>query len=237
MSSQWLANDNKEHRQHGPNTLSCYLWNARSICNQLTSLQTLTHTHNPDIICITETWLKNYFFDNELQPPNYNIYRNDRKERGGGVLLAVNNNISSNLILSPNDIEMLSISVCTQEILHCHSPVLPTKPTFLSSKASSVQTTSVKILYCSETLISLTLTGIQCQAQPHSPLIFVTFSLNSIWSNLSPHRQVDVILTNTSIINETQVITPLPCGLSSDHYLVHFSLLINYQLSHKNFII
>ena len=86
--------------------------NARSICNQLIFIQTFTYVHNPDIVCLTETWLKDFIFDNEFLPPNYTIYRNDHKDRGWGVLLAVKSHISSNLIHSPDDIEM-SISVRT----------------------------------------------------------------------------------------------------------------------------
>ena len=48
MSSQWLANDNKAHRL---NALSCYLWNARSICNRLMQLQTFVIT--PTILILS----------------------------------------------------------------------------------------------------------------------------------------------------------------------------------------
>ena len=38
---------------------------------------------------------------------------------------------------------------------------------------------------------------------------------------------LDVILTNTTIISEIQVITPLPWGLSSDHHLIYFILSVD----------
>jgi len=41
-----------------------------------------------DIIAITETWLSNHIFTNEIFPSNYNVIRKDRDDRGGGVLLA-----------------------------------------------------------------------------------------------------------------------------------------------------
>ena len=42
-----------------------------------------------NIFAITETWLTNYIYNNEILPSNFAIYRNDRESRGGGVLLAV----------------------------------------------------------------------------------------------------------------------------------------------------
>ena len=49
---------------------------------------------NPDIIAITETWLHEGIADNEILPSSYNVLRNDRGSRGGGVLLAVKSYIS-----------------------------------------------------------------------------------------------------------------------------------------------
>lgn len=52
-----------------------------------------------DMICITETWLSDNTFNNELFPDCYNVVRCDRRfdavgrSRGGGVLLALNNSI------------------------------------------------------------------------------------------------------------------------------------------------
>lgn len=41
-----------------------------------------------DIIALTETWLDENFDDRELHLDGYNIFRRDRRGRGGGVLLA-----------------------------------------------------------------------------------------------------------------------------------------------------
>ncbi|VDI45583.1 Hypothetical predicted protein [Mytilus galloprovincialis] len=37
-----------------------------------------------------ETWIDPSITDNQIFPPNYNIYRNDRNIQGGGVLIAIN---------------------------------------------------------------------------------------------------------------------------------------------------
>ena len=101
----------------------------RSIVNELSSFQTMIYSHDFDIVAITETWLSNNIFDNEILPANYTIYRNDRGSRGGGVLLAVHDNIVSKVLPSPTNIEMLTVEVeLSQTLILCivYSPPNPT---------------------------------------------------------------------------------------------------------------
>ena len=72
----------------------CY-FNARSLVNKLSRFQSLILSSNYDIVCVTETWLSESFFDQEILPPNYIIYRNDRKTRGGGVPIAIKNSLNA----------------------------------------------------------------------------------------------------------------------------------------------
>lgn len=63
---------------------------------------------NYDIICLNETRLNNDILDAELGFTNFNLYRDDRnltygKSRGGGVLIAVNKEISC---------QLLNVAVC-----------------------------------------------------------------------------------------------------------------------------
>ena len=58
----------------------------------------------PHIIALSETWLSPSILDSELDLIQYNVFRhyriNNQSERGGGVLLAVINNIKCKLIHS-----------------------------------------------------------------------------------------------------------------------------------------
>ena len=83
------------------------LWNARSVVNKLTHLQSLVYSECLDIIAVTESWLSEPVLNNEILPTDYTIYRRDRSSRGGGVLLCVNQSIPSNLILSHCNLEGL----------------------------------------------------------------------------------------------------------------------------------
>ena len=84
------------------NDASVFYTNARSIVNKLKDFQSLVYTKSFDIIGISETWLTDNIYDNEILPTGYTIFRKDRPSRGGGVLLAVNNTIPCQLISSPS---------------------------------------------------------------------------------------------------------------------------------------
>ena len=66
--------------------------NCQSITNKKGDLQSLIDTHNPDIICATETWLSKNHTDGEICMSlldQYDLFRKDRDSRqGGGVLIA-----------------------------------------------------------------------------------------------------------------------------------------------------
>ena len=63
------------------------------------------------IVAITETWLKSYILDSEILPTGCNIFRNDRHSRGGGIMLAVKDNITSKLIGKHSSLEAIVVSV------------------------------------------------------------------------------------------------------------------------------
>ena len=87
-----VINPRRKKKQGSVTYISSF--NARSIVNKRLELQSHVALINPDIIAITETWLHEGIADNEILPSSYNVLRNDRGSRGGGVLLAVKSNIS-----------------------------------------------------------------------------------------------------------------------------------------------
>ena len=69
--------------------LSVLYINPRSIVNKLKQFQSLVYSKSLDLIGLTETWLNEYIFDNEILPSNYTLFRKDHPSHGGGVLIAV----------------------------------------------------------------------------------------------------------------------------------------------------
>ncbi|XP_037774067.1 uncharacterized protein LOC119570383 [Penaeus monodon] len=67
------------------------LWNARSVLNKKTNLNYLIYKENPNIIAITETWLKE---KDKFTLNNYTIIRKDRVNQvGGGLAICIKNNL------------------------------------------------------------------------------------------------------------------------------------------------
>lgn len=71
----------------------------RSVINVRKHLLLSTDESDYDVVTITETWLHNGHYNNEFISKKYNIFRKDRinstveESRGGGVLIAVKNEI------------------------------------------------------------------------------------------------------------------------------------------------
>ena len=68
---------------------------------QKAEFQELIDTHNPDIVCATETWLAGHHCDGEIGDllssiNKYEVHRRDRTNRqGGGVFVAVTKDLKS----------------------------------------------------------------------------------------------------------------------------------------------
>ena len=78
------------------NKLSVIYMNARSIRNKFNELQAYVAEENPDIICITESWLNLNNKDNEKTYllEGYNMFNKDRQNKlGGGVLIYTKRNL------------------------------------------------------------------------------------------------------------------------------------------------
>ena len=50
---------------------------------------------SPDVAVITETFLDDSILDYEINPQNYSILRYNRNRHGGGVLVAISDNLSA----------------------------------------------------------------------------------------------------------------------------------------------
>ena len=107
-------------------------YNVRSLLPKMDLLHGTCEAQNPDVICVTETWLGEEIDNSEISLPGYNIIRLDRHRHGGGVAMYVKNTIDYNVILcGPDNLEFLLVSVnycnCTLPIGLWYRP--PNTPT------------------------------------------------------------------------------------------------------------
>ncbi len=63
-------------------------YNAHSLVPILDELVLLVDTHNPDMVCIAETWLSDDIRDTEIDIPGFQVlqYRVARNRHGGGYI-------------------------------------------------------------------------------------------------------------------------------------------------------
>lgn len=94
-------------------SLSWALWNARSVVHKKIEIESILHTHQFDVICITETWLSTELNFNIFV---YNTFRADRiSGRGGGVMILFKEGLKVERaqvpVLCGGEVDLLSINV------------------------------------------------------------------------------------------------------------------------------
>ena len=85
--------------------------NCRSLVKNLSQFQCFVYASDFQIIGLSETWLSDNIADLEILPQAYSLYRKDRGSRGRGVMLAVSNKLPSRQVLSPHNLEVVSVSI------------------------------------------------------------------------------------------------------------------------------
>ena len=72
--------------------------NANSATGKLNLIKCYSETYKPDILCICETKICANFADNELLGDEFTLWRKDRAQGAGGVLIAMRNNINAKVV-------------------------------------------------------------------------------------------------------------------------------------------
>ncbi len=92
--------------------------------NKLSFFQSLVYSRSIDCFLITESWLSINVGDGEILPSNYKLYRYDRESRGGGVLIAVSNQIASRQLATNTCSEMVLVELDLTPRLRLYSSIL-----------------------------------------------------------------------------------------------------------------
>ena len=224
------------------------MFNVRSIVNELSQFQSFVYSSGLKIIGITETWLSNAIYDNEILPTGYNIYQSDRPSKGGGVLLAIDHSIHSSLIFSlifsPVDIEILAVSVLTNpDFIICplYIPPNSTDDYFISlfSFIRNLGLNKKVIIIGDFNFPDINWTSLVGSGKHSSLFCELTSDLNLCQLVRHPTHVkgniLDLVLTNDScLIANLAVDYDNKSSLISDHFPIYFSIvshLVNRSLS------
>ena len=87
-------------------------FNSRSLLPKIDELRLLCGLHQPNCVCVVETWLDPEILDSEIQIQGFNTIRLDRNRHGGGVIVYVNSSFTlSCLCKGPDGLEFILFSV------------------------------------------------------------------------------------------------------------------------------
>ena len=62
-----------------------------------------------------ETWLTSSIYDNEILLCQYTIYCSDQKSRGGGIMIAINQSIPSEIVSCSKEVEACTYCTVTSK--------------------------------------------------------------------------------------------------------------------------
>lgn len=85
--------------------------NARSVLNKTDKLEAVILGHNPHVVVITETWLRDEIDDTDVFPTDYRAFGRDRHTRGAGVAVLVRQNITAVFLRQAANFEALSLKI------------------------------------------------------------------------------------------------------------------------------
>ena len=104
--------------------------NIRSLLPKLDLLKSWVHTVTPDVLAISESWLKKSIANPDIFIPGYNVFRQDRATKGGGVALYVKDHLQCTVALSKSvpkllELLVLKIKLCNNfslSVAVCYRP-------------------------------------------------------------------------------------------------------------------
>uniref|UniRef100_A0A8C7Q8L7 Reverse transcriptase domain-containing protein n=1 Tax=Oncorhynchus mykiss TaxID=8022 RepID=A0A8C7Q8L7_ONCMY len=88
--------------------------NIRSLLPKFVLFTALAHSANPDVLAVSESWLRKTTKNSEILIPNYNIFRQDRTAKGDGVAIYCKDCLQSSVLLSrsvPKQFELLLLKI------------------------------------------------------------------------------------------------------------------------------
>ena len=109
-------------------TLSTLTINFQSIVAKQSYLHCLLNEQKPDIIFGCETWLSPSIQTSEFFPASYNIFRHDRNDGYGGVLLVVCNGLTCKVHPYPTNCEAVACALTINAYFMCFLQTSHFKP-------------------------------------------------------------------------------------------------------------
>ncbi len=213
--------------------------------SNLECFQNLIYTEDTDIVFVNETRLSKNINSSEILHSGYTIFRNDRKGRGGGVLLGIKSCLFKSIrqIKHKYDLEIVLAEITTlsdTKVLFCSCYRPPDSEniwmTQFENFLEDVCSRHSKVVLAGDFNLPRA-----CWKNTHGNSLsgcekeFITilndFFLEQI--NTFPTREnniLDLVLTNVpQKINITEILKPTDAGIFTDHSVVMFDLTTSFK--------
>ena len=177
-------------------------------------------------MCISETWLHEAILDSELEAINYNIFRNDRESRGGGILIAVKETLQTKVIKIPNlQLEFLGIKInVNNKNIYILLAYLP--PPVNASSLLNLEQILNQIIFESEDIIILL-----GDFNLSNPTQMETFIINNFCNEYNLTQNIDFPTRGNNFLdlvfsNHSLNCCATPAFFKSDHVAIEITLLL-----------
>ena len=219
---------------------------TRRIC-KITILQELIYSGDFDVVGICETWLNESVIDSEIIP-GYSIFRRDREDLGGGVIVAVKGNIqaSRRLDLEREDVELVAVELkrCHEKsvLLYCfYHPNTSPDPIFKLNSSLCDNSESACIIVLGD----FNLPELHWSVDQTAPIdngsradhnIFCDLMGDNFLQQFIPGpthlagNKLDLLLCNwPEVIGSVRSFHPRDGLFPSDHYVVEFEIILKFK--------
>ena len=201
--------------------------------SNLSSLISSVLLSNPDIVCITETWLSPDILSSEVCIPGFTLFRTDRTQHGGGVAIYAKSSLSPVLLPhQSNGIELLIITVhlCSQPL---HIACFYRPPSKLRDLSLLISTLSPLGPAFTSKLLLVGDFNVNVSAYPSPPLMSHITTITSLFSlqqlihsptHFSPSGSPSTIDLIFAPLSFQSIVTLLPPVGTSDHHAISLIL-------------
>ena len=210
-----------------------------SIVNKFKIFQDYVYSRFPYVIGVTETWLSNKIYDNEILPSNYSLIH---KDRGDGVMLVVHNSKSYKVLSSPLCLEVLSVSIgSSSPIIYClvHIPPNSSEEYLIEFFKTIYSHSTVLLITYHYLVMSVLMILIGTPSPASAKFCDIILDLNLSQLICEPTHiagnMLDLILTNIpDHIFNVNVHSVPPLSIPSDHYIITFDVqTLNHDVHNR----
>ena len=101
-----------------------------TLLHKMDNFNVWVHSSNPDVLVITETWLRKRVLNTEVNLSGYNLFQQDRSSKGGGVAIFTMDHLQCSVVSTKSvpkqfDLLVLSIQLSNSSLLTvagCYRP-------------------------------------------------------------------------------------------------------------------